>query len=282
MSILTQKYPATTPAKKRAIFSVLLGLFVFLFLLVFQPFGLSTSENILGESAGFGLTCTFIVFVLNIMVIPLFPRFFDEDNWLVWKEIVWQLINVGLVGLGNAYYSSFVFDFPFTPKLIGIFEFYTVAVAAVPISVMTLINFKVKHDRYTKYSDDLSNRVKNHEQELAEKKIKIEANSEMLELTPSQLLFIKASDNYIEVNYLDQGKVKREVLRKTLSQTNEDLVDHYQIMKVHRSFIANLDRVAHVSGNAQGLKLHFEKIDFVVPVSRNLTEKLRLRFADHH
>ena len=48
-------------------------------------------------------------------------------------------------------------------------------------------------------------------------------------------------------------------------------------LRCHRMYIANLNLVTGVSGNAQGLKLHFGELAEAIPVSRNLTETVKER-----
>ena len=57
----------------------------------------------------------------------------------------------------------------------------------------------------------------------------------------------------------------------------KQLSDLPQFFRCHRTYLVNLDRVGHVSGNAQGYKLHLEGIDNLVPVSRSLNEEINLR-----
>ena len=98
MAILTDKYPAATSTTQRIVMSLIMSCFVFAFLIIFRPFGLSTEPNALLLCFGYGLTCFIVMFSLNVVVIPLLPGFFDENNWLVWKEIVWVTINVSIIG----------------------------------------------------------------------------------------------------------------------------------------------------------------------------------------
>lgn len=254
--------------------------FVFTFLALFRPFGLNDEPNVIAICAGYGLTCFVVMFVLNVVIIPLLPGFFNENNWLVWKEMVWVIVNVSLIGIANAFYSSWFLEFDFTPELVGTFQFYTVAVALLPTVLSVLMNYSRLRNKYERYSDNLSKDTKKTNDALQE--FSIASGNESISLNTQSFLFAKSSDNYLEVVYKDENGLKRDILRKTLKSASEDL-DHLEpIFQVHRSYIVNLDRVSRFSGNAQGLKLHFEETDTVVPVSRNLTNALRDRLAVRH
>lgn len=67
------------------------------------------------------------------------------------------------------------------------------------------------------------------------------------------------------------------MLRSSLSRL-ENQLEGQNIVRCHRSFIVNLDKVEKVTGNAQGYKLHLETPELVVPVARKyseIVEKLR-------
>lgn len=280
MSVLTDKYPAANSTTQRIVMSLIMSFFVFAFLIIFRPFGLSNEPNAVLFCAGYGLTCFVVMFVLNVIVIPLLPGFFDENNWLVWKEIVWVTINVSFIGLANALYSAWTLKLDFTLELVGTFQFYTVAVALLPIVLSVLTNYSRLRSKYERYSDNLSKDVVGHSSNVQE--FAISSGSEHLSLSTESFLFAKSSDNYLEVVYHDGDNLKRDVLRKTLKSASDDLEEFEHIFQVHRSYLVNLERVSRFSGNAQGLKLHFEVTDTVVPVSRNLTNALKDRLAVRH
>ncbi|MCR9173930.1 MAG: LytTR family transcriptional regulator [bacterium] len=277
MAVLTDKYPAVTSTSRRILMSLIMSSFVFAFLAIFRPFGISSDPNAVMLCAGYGLTCFSVMFVLNVVIIPLLPGFFNESNWLVWKEIVWVIINVSAIGLANALYSAWALDLDFTPKLVGTFQLYTVAVAFLPIILSVLTNHSRLRNKYERYSDDLSKEIIGHSANIQQ--FSISSASESVLLSTESFLYAKAADNYLEVVHMDGETLKREVIRKTLKSASEELGHFEHIFQVHRSYLVNLERVSRFSGNAQGLKLHFEETDSVVPVSRNLTNAMKERLA---
>lgn len=283
MSILTDKYPAITSTPKKVLYSLVMSAFVFVFLFTFKPFGLHSEPNAMLICAGYGATCLLVMLVLNIVIIPLLPGFFNEQDWLLWKEIIWLTINVSAIGLANALYSAWAMDIEFTLALVGTFQFYTVAVALLPIILSILMNYSFLRNKYERYSESLSDaQTKSPTPHKETITFSITSKSETLELNSQQFLFAKSSDNYVEIVYQDGDYLKREVLRKTLKSTATELADISTIFQVHRSYLVNLEQVSQFTGNAQGLKLHFEQTDLVVPVSRNLTESLKKQLAIRH
>jgi DNA-binding LytR/AlgR family response regulator len=87
------------------------------------------------------------------------------------------------------------------------------------------------------------------------------------------LLFIESSDNYCTVVYLENGQLVKPLLRSSLSRL-ESQIDMPHIVRCHRSYVVNLDRVERVTGNAQGYKLHLMGGQLQVPVARRYNDTL--------
>lgn len=100
--------------------------------------------------------------------------------------------------------------------------------------------------------------------------------SEELNLDVEELLAIKAVENYIEVYAKHNGKLSKTVLRNTLKNAEESLASVNNVSKCHRSYLVNLKKVNHFSGNAQGLTLNFgESVELSVPVSRAYVKAIK-------
>lgn len=87
-------FPFFESSKIKWIVSIVFGLFIFLFLLTFQPFGISkVYPNKLLYLAGFDLITTLIL-IISLVVLPLIlPQFFENQKWNVVKQILLLLIN---------------------------------------------------------------------------------------------------------------------------------------------------------------------------------------------
>lgn len=78
---LLAPFPFFESSKIKWIVSIVFGLFIFLFLLTFQPFGISeVYPNKLLYLARFGLITTLIL-IISLVVLPLIlPQFFKTKN----------------------------------------------------------------------------------------------------------------------------------------------------------------------------------------------------------
>ena len=141
LPILRRPYRSDRTAGMHWRSALIFGAFVFLFLAVFRPFGLTGWRgNVWLLALGYGATTTLVMLLLNVVVPVLMPQWFDEERWTVGREIGWVLVNLASIGAANLVYSH----------LAGIgglgwwdllrFEGYTLLVGIFPVSLGVLWN----------------------------------------------------------------------------------------------------------------------------------------------
>ena len=108
--------------------------------------------------------------------------------------------------------------------------------------------------------------------------LKGDNQNETLKIPTASLLYLEAADNYVQVFFQKEGSIEHGMLRSTLKKMEVQLNGHPQFFRCHRTYIVNLNKVKHVSGNAQGYKLHLGNSERLVPVSRSLNEEIVERF----
>ena len=79
-----------------------------------------------------------------------------------------------------------------------------------------------------------------------------ENEKDSIELFAESLFYIESSDNYSTIFYEKAGKLQKELLRSSLTRL-ESQISSESIVRCHRSFIVNLDKVEKVTGNAHRL-----------------------------
>ncbi len=287
---INQPYPIDHSPGSQLRKATLIGLFVGLFLLVFQPFGLNLWEtpNKGLKILGFGLV-TFVVTVFNFIIARrLLPRLYIEDQWTVGREILALMTNILLIAVANRLYLGW---------LVGSEEaggmswsgmiLVTFLIGLFPVTGLVFVSYITQLKKYSQAAARLpihahSNEVAPiestptvHVSEPVATTITLIADNEKDKVTlpAADLFFIESSDNYCTVHYLRNAQVVKSLLRSSLSRLEKQLVPPY-IVRCHRSYIVNLDRVERVTGNAQGYKLHLLSGQFVVPVARQYNETL--------
>jgi len=89
-------------------------------------------------------------------------------------------------------------------------------------------------------------------------------------------LCVKSMGNYVTLYFLEDSQLKKEIIRLTMKKIEENLLDNKNIFRCHKSYFVNLNKVVTTSGNARALYLHFNELDFQIPVSRNFSKDIIL------
>jgi hypothetical protein len=107
--------------------------------------------------------------------------------------------------------------------------------------------------------------------ELAEPTVTLtgENQGDILEIPGDSIIAVQALDNYVNVFYEHHGKLQNAMLRNTLTNIATQTSAVPQLYRSHRGWLVNTQKVLHVDGNAQGLKLSLELLPQPVPVSRS-------------
>jgi DNA-binding LytR/AlgR family response regulator len=94
-----------------------------------------------------------------------------------------------------------------------------------------------------------------------------------IKIKPEQLLYIESADNYSIVFFMQNGELKKQMIRSSLKRL-EGQINNKNILRCHRAYIVNLKNVKRVEGNAAGYKLTVVEGGFAIPVSRNFGSKI--------
>jgi hypothetical protein len=275
---LSQRYPLEENKWK---IIIPISLFIAFFMIIFQPFGLDKIQVNYKYMifAGYGLV-TFIILVIDLWIIPtLYPKAFREEQWTVYKEILFLLWILFTVGLGNFIYSVWFIGFHLTFTTIIIFQGFTLAVGVIPITALILIkqNYlsRRNRDRAELITTALPGRGADDNMDL-QIRICSDNEKEYVVMMVQDFLFIKSDGNYITVGYLKNGKILTLLLRNTLKYAEDLLASFRFIYKCHRSWLVNLNKVSKVRGNSQGLRLKIEGHEEEIPVARSNSAEFRM------
>jgi hypothetical protein len=251
------------------------GLFVALFLLVFQPFGLAQWNNPVKPYiiAGYGLVTFACLTGVGLVFPKVLKDFFDEKNWTVGREIAWTLFVIVFIALGNILYSQWTMGNGFAHVLVWLG--FTAAVGVIPATIITLLNYTRLLRRYA--TDNFQ--IEQHEPEsvsdhdTADITFTAENEKDSLTVAVDDLLYIESADNYSEIVYIQDNQIGKTLLRGSLSRFEEQ-IPHPDLVRCHRSYIVNLRQVERISGNAQGYKLQLKHHPALIPVARRYGDRV--------
>ncbi|PWU04696.1 MAG: hypothetical protein C5B52_01060 [Bacteroidetes bacterium] len=284
--ILLQPFPLSESYSARFRTAVYFGIFVSLFLLIFRPFGIETGKfsSTLLVACYYGLICFSTLVICLVGIRALFPSWFVEARWTVWKEILFDSFCVILVASGNIVFSLYHYHATLRISYILNFLWITFTVGFLPLSIMILLRQMKLTRSYTKDAEGIESSINVEsiqKETYSHQKIEIISSNEKenFSLYIDDLLFIESADNYVKIIYLDKGSIQQKVIRNSLRNLEEQLSKYSAIYRCHRTYLVNLQKVIHASGNAQGIKLHLEGTNELIPVSRSLTQEIKQKIA---
>ncbi|MEP7264135.1 MAG: LytTR family DNA-binding domain-containing protein [Bacteroidota bacterium] len=282
LTFLRQPFPFTSSPAKRLKSAACISLFIFLFLYIFRPFGIGNiRDNILLITIGYGCVTMIITSLTTVLIPQVSPRFFLEEQWNTGKETLFVLLIITCISCGNIIYTSFLGYTTFTLSVFLKFELITLIVSLIPVITIILIkqNLLLKKNLATArdLSDSLAHKVRLTEHISNNLVIHAENPKDDFKVIPSEIYFIKAAENYVEIYSSDSGQMKKTLLRTTLKNAHNDIKSLSQFYRCHRTYLINLEKVKRVTGNAQGYRLVLEDFEESIPVSRGLNKDITLR-----
>jgi hypothetical protein len=269
-------FPFMDSNKEKLLSSFAFAVFVYLFLLIFQPFGINQVKmNIPVYLLGFFFITLGVMLISNMLLPAIFKNAFDPDRWDVKKSILFNTFLIAAIGILNWVYNHSIERSLTIDHSLGYFMLITLGVGIIPSGFLVLIaeNYlrKKNHENAIKMEGGIKTVIK----EVAERRIKIDSDNEneYLEVYPSQLICIKSEANYAQFFYEEGDQLRSKLLRISMNKLEEKLKKHKQFKRCHRSYISNFNKINHLSGNARNYNLHYHLLEFTVPISRSFPKE---------
>lgn len=279
LSILNNPYPCIYGQKSNVITALCIGVFVAVFLLIFEPFGIteSTDSYKILKTLGFGLVSFVTLMTFYFLVPRIFPNFFKEKNYTVGRELISCIGLILSVGLANGLYSEYVLnEQAMTSLLVMIWQTFLVGIF--PLVFLCLLQYNRQLQVNLKASREI---IIPKKQKLSEESdqqlLSIPGEKDQASIAVSKLLYIESDGNYAYLNQLKGSGINKTMIRTTLKSIEAENA-YPNIFRCHRSYIVNLDHVSEVSGNAQGLKLTLREDTELVPVSKKYIPSFKKYF----
>lgn len=95
----------------------------------------------------------------------------------------------------------------------------------------------------------------------------------------ADLLYLQAADNYVTIFYNHQQKPAKYMLRSSLKMIETDLT-YSPLIRCHRSYMVNFEKVKIIRREKDGLKLELESpVPIEIPVSKTYMEEVFKAFG---
>jgi len=283
---MNTKIPAYLYEKSNVIRLVFFtAIFALLFINIFQPFNSRDWYPNISEFKYFFFSSLIILTGMLVVVISrlIMVHYTKKHELLVWQ---FALHVIGEVIAMSLFYTIFSKFFPRIGAEREILDIFiqsiknTSWVLLLPYSILWLyFSWREKNqllEKITRNDSDIETPKRNliaFPDEKGEIKITI-----MLE----NLLFVDSADNYATIHYLNKSKVSHFLIRNSLKWMEENLTKESPLVRCHRSYIVNLDKVKVLRKTKDGIFLELEDANTPdIPVSKTYYERVMTKFSNY-
>lgn len=276
-SFTAHPYPKSESFKEIFISSLGAGAAVYLFLIIFQPFG---TENFQHPYKFVLLFPYCIIFGTAFLMANLITSRFS--NWNIGSELL-KITFILCTGSILSYFYNSLFLSHVKLDIVNYFFMflYTLAVG-IPISIIYILSryiyLKTIHE---KKAHDISQHLPVSPPAQRQNLLKISAQNTELVMNKKDFLCVQSMENYCIFYFLENNSLKKALIRISLTNVLQQ-IETSSVKKCHRSYIVNLGKVKKLKGNAQGYKLVLPEIDFEIPVSRSFIPSVIPQLQQQH
>ena len=269
---LNKPYPLIERTLNKLLLVLGFGLFTYIFLLIYKPFGApALGDNQVWVLLGFGVMVSLGLSISYFLLPVVFKSLFDQKNWQIKKEILYICFSFFIISLLNYFYNDAMSWANTTAHSFLDFLGITFSVGIFPLIILVFLTEIYLNRKNNQQAENL-NQQRDPESITSSKSFTIISDtlkSEPLQLDLERFLFAVSDNNYTTFFYQNEGKTQRQLLRISLKKVAEQLSDFEEIIRCHRSYVVNKQKILKISGNARSLTLKLEGTDEAVPVSRS-------------
>lgn len=284
---MNTKTPAYLYEKNNIVRLILFtAIFALLFINIFQPFNSRAWYPNITDFKYFFFSSLIILTGMLVVVISRFIMFkyTRKHDLLLWQFAFYILSEIAAMSLFFTLFAKFFPRQGIEPRdILTIFEESaknTAWVLLLPYSISWLyFSWREKNRLLESISNSIPE-AEIHKRNLIafpdEKgEIKI---SVMLE----NLLYVESSDNYATIHYLNKAKLSHYLIRNSLKWMEENLTKETPLVRCHRSFIVNLDKVKVLRKTKDGIFLEMDALNTPdIQVSKTYYERVMDKFSKY-
>lgn len=245
---------------------VLVPLFAFVFVLLYNPLGIRESLSMEKSSFTFNITILLCILFVSVSIsraVMYLLRNKMTCNILVYS--VWCMAETVVAALFISLYMSLMMN--------GAVPFFEIALTSIgkllSISIYPYVTIYLGMEIYAKDREeaplDNASLIRFHD----------EYQKLRLVIAPEAVLFIKSEENYVQIHYTDGNRVKKHVLRSSMRALEENLTRH-GLVRCHRSYFINPKHIKMIHKDSSGTVLaELNQNGYEgIPISRKYHEEL--------
>ncbi len=261
------------------------ALFALLFINIFQPFNSRNWYPHISDIKYFFFSSLIILTGMLVVVISrTFMLHFTKKHSLTYLQFIgWIIVEVLAMAIFFTLFSKYIPKENAHRPVMEILKqsvINTSLVLLLPYSALWL---------YFSWRDknNLLEKINNNENKTeVSKKHLIGFPDEKGELKLSvyldNLLYIESAENYATIHYINKSKVSHFLIRNSLKWMEENLTNDTPLVRCHRSYIINLDKVKVLRKTKDGIFVEFDTVNIPdIPVTKTYYKKVMEKFSEY-
>jgi hypothetical protein len=256
------------------------SLFALVFINTYSPFGADRWYNLTRLEFFTYSSLTILVGVLVVVISRIIMYQISKRRPIyLWQYLVWIGAEILSMALAYALFEKFFLkDGRLFSDLIRISSRNTALVLLLPYSISWLyFSWRDKKEQIERLADmpPFSENTRNMIPFYDEKGIL------KFSIKKENLLYLESAENYVNICYLNKGKVSKYLLRDTLKKIEESFSGS-EIIRCHRSYIVNFEKVKVIRKDKDGLRLEFDNPSVTdIPVSKTYVNAVMQTFSKY-
>lgn len=261
---------------------VFTAVFALLFINIFQPFGSRAWYPAISDFKYFTFSSLIILTGMLVVVVSrvILAAYSKKNDILYWQYGFWILCEVLAMAVFYSLFSKFVPKESADRDFMDIFRQSAVNTALVlllPYAISWLY-FSWKEKSLLLANMEQEKTADSHTRTLVA--FPDEKGDLKISITLENLLYIESADNYATIFYLNKSRQSRFLLRNSLKWMEENLTKDTPLVRCHRSYIVNMDKVKILKKVKGGIVLELDAENTPeLPVSKTYYESFMHKFS---
>lgn len=263
---------------------LLTAVFALLFINIFQPFNSRGWYPNISEFKYFFFSSLIILTGMLVVVISrlIMLRYTLNNELYTWQFALHVFAEVVSMSL---FYTIFAKFFPRAGAERDILEVFiqssknTAWVLLLPYSILWLyFSWREKNKLLEKIKKEEVEPEGNKRNLIA---FQDEKGELKISIDLENLLYVDSADNYATIHYLNKSKLSHYMIRNSLKWMEENLTKESPLVRCHRSYIVNLDKVKVLRKTKEGIFLEIDAVNTPdIPVSKTYYQYVMENFSN--